>query len=235
MSPRSPISPPSSIAVVSDGRHPDMPPPGHTPFSWHATLTSDAVPPGHTPFSWLGWRGDCFPSPAAASNADQELTPSTLPPSPVRASLLPLSAKQLALAISFDGSDSPIDTEPQPPAATPVHAPEVAPSVEDVEDPTTNGKVLALLSSQLGPAESRWSTLTHEPTPTSEDSARVRSATLASGAKAMLLSVKPGDTFVLVVISASEKMDSKAMKKAGGFKVTTGVQTRDLRIARIRC
>ena len=41
------------------------------------------------------------------------------------------------------------------------------------------------------------------------DSARVRGATLASGAKAMLLSVKPNDEFVLVVISASEKMDSR--------------------------
>jgi len=48
----------------------------------------------------------------------------------------------------------------------------------------------------------------------------VRGATLASGAKAMLLTTKPSDAFVLAVISASEKMDSKAFKKAGGFKST---------------
>ena len=36
----------------------------------------------------------------------------------------------------------------------------------------------------------------------------------------MLLSVKPGDTFVMVVVSASVKMDSKKMKKAGNFKST---------------
>ena len=58
------------------------------------------------------------------------------------------------------------------------------------------------------------------PTPTSEDSARVRGATLASGAKAMLLSTKPNDELVLAVISAASKMDSKAFKKVGGFKST---------------
>ena len=88
------------------------------------------------------------------------------------------------------------------------------------EDPATNRKVLALLTQRLGPAGSAWTTLTHEPTPTSEDSARVRGATLASGTKAMLLNVKPGDKFVMVVISASEKMDSKLLKKSGGYKST---------------
>jgi Ala-tRNA(Pro) deacylase len=55
---------------------------------------------------------------------------------------------------------------------------------------------------------------------TSEEAAEVRGATLASGAKAMLLATKPSDEFVLAIISASEKMDSKAFKKAGAFKST---------------
>jgi len=110
-----------------------------------------------------------------------------------------------------------------PVPAAPASAPAVpaAPPPDLVEDPAANAKVISLLTTQLGaPNVSKWSTLVHEPTPTSEDSARVRGATLASGAKAMLLSVKPNDEFVLVVISAVEKMDSKAMKKAGSFKST---------------
>ena len=57
---------------------------------------------------------------------------------------------------------------------------------QEQEDPATSRKVLALLEGALG--STGYSTLQHEPTPTSEDSARVRGATLASGAKAMLLS-----------------------------------------------
>ena len=98
------------------------------------------------------------------------------------------------------------------------------------ENSATNDKLMALLTSQLGKPQTEyhtaalskgsWTTLEHEPTPTSEDSARVRSATLASGAKAMLLSTKPNDEVVLAVISAAVKMDSKAFKKVGGFKST---------------
>ena len=55
----------------------------------------------------------------------------------------------------------------------------------------------------------------HAPVRTSEEAAEVRGATLASGAKAMLLAIKVGSasSMVLVVISASAKMDSKAFKK----------------------
>lgn len=98
-----------------------------------------------------------------------------------------------------------------------------------VEDPSTNSKLVEILTSKLGApctaystpiSKGMWTTLCHEPTPTSEDSARVRGATLASGAKAMLLSTKPNDEMVLAVISAAAKMDSKAFKKVGGFRST---------------
>eukprot|EP00966_Prymnesium_polylepis_P001334 30437-Prymnesium_polylepis.2 len=79
-----------------------------------------------------------------------------------------------------------------------------------VEDPATNGKVLALLASR----GISYGASTHAPVRTSEEAADIRGATLASGAKAMLLSVKPSNEFVLAVISASAKMDSKLMKKA---------------------
>ena len=53
----------------------------------------------------------------------------------------------------------------------------------------------------------RWGTSRHAAVRTSEEAAQIRGATLASGAKAMLLSTKPSDSFVLAVISASEKME----------------------------
>jgi len=43
----------------------------------------------------------------------------------------------------------------------------------------------------------------------------VRNVDPRSGAKAMLLAVKPGNPFILAVVSATEKMDSKKMKKVG--------------------
>ena len=128
--------------------------------------------------------------------------------------------KGINLKITRTATSLPASTTAAP-APAPA-APPPAPATDVVENPEANAKVISLLTQHLGAPNngSKWSTLEHEPTPTSEDSARVRGATLASGAKAMLLSVKPNDEFVLVVISASEKMDSKAMKKAGGFKST---------------
>ncbi|MEL6672357.1 MAG: YbaK/EbsC family protein [Bacteroidota bacterium] len=53
--------------------------------------------------------------------------------------------------------------------------------------------------------------LTHEPTLTSEESARVRGEALEIGGKALLLKID--QTFHLFVISAARKLDSKAIKK----------------------
>lgn len=58
--------------------------------------------------------------------------------------------------------------------------------------------------------------LHHEPTPTSEDSARVRGEDIAIGGKALLL--KCGKEFHLFVISAAKRLDSKAIRKYLGVK-----------------
>lgn len=58
--------------------------------------------------------------------------------------------------------------------------------------------------------------LHHEPTPTSEDSARVRGEDIAIGGKALLL--KCGNEFHLFVISAAKRLDSKAIRKHLGVK-----------------
>ncbi|QVL33709.1 hypothetical protein KIH39_07320 [Telmatocola sphagniphila] len=52
----------------------------------------------------------------------------------------------------------------------------------------------------------------HEPVFTSEEAARVRGTSLASGAKALV--VKVDDRFQLFVLPADRKLDSKAVKKA---------------------
>jgi Ala-tRNA(Pro) deacylase len=58
--------------------------------------------------------------------------------------------------------------------------------------------------------------LEHEPTPTSEDSARVRGEPLSVGAKALLLKVD--EAFALFVLPADRKLDSAALKAALGVK-----------------
>lgn len=51
----------------------------------------------------------------------------------------------------------------------------------------------------------------HEPTPTSEDSARARGEELRIGGKSLLL--KMGDEFRLFVLSAARQLDSAAIKR----------------------
>jgi len=96
-------------------------------------------------------------------------------------------------------------------------APEAPGAVEGVcddEEAGTHSKLLA----QLSAAGSKYTLTTHGPVRTSEEAAAVRGCSLDSGAKAMLLAVKPGPPFILAVISATQKMDSKKMKKTAKVK-----------------
>ena len=105
---------------------------------------------------------------------------------------------------------------PAPAAATSAAA-AAASAADAAEDPATNRKVLQLLER----AGAAFTTSTHAPCRTSEDAAAVRGATLASGAKAILVRAKVGaaaSEFVLVVIAADQKLDSKACKKVLGAK-----------------
>ncbi len=61
----------------------------------------------------------------------------------------------------------------------------------------------------------------HEPTPTSEEAAKARREPLKIGAKALL--VKGDETFVILVLPADRKLDTKKAKKA--------LNTRNLRFA----
>lgn len=58
--------------------------------------------------------------------------------------------------------------------------------------------------------------LVHEPTPTSEESARVRGEPIEIGGKALVF--KAGDRFLLFVVSAARRVDSKRLRKAVGAR-----------------
>jgi Ala-tRNA(Pro) deacylase len=63
----------------------------------------------------------------------------------------------------------------------------------------------------LSEADVSFREITHEPTFTSEESARVRGESLSVGAKALL--IKTVDVFRLFVLPADRQVDSKAIKK----------------------
>ena len=115
------------------------------------------------------------------------------------------------------------------PSSAPPSAPKGGDAGAEEENSATQQEVLALLLQKI---PNRFKASTHEAVRTSEEAAAVRGATLASGAKAMLLSVKGASSaneFVLVVISAAAKMDSKAFKKLGAFKSTRFASEEEVR------
>lgn len=61
-----------------------------------------------------------------------------------------------------------------------------------------------------------YDVLRHAPVYTSEEAAKVRNTTLASGAKALVC--KADDRFVLIVLPADRKLESKLTRKALGIK-----------------
>ena len=67
------------------------------------------------------------------------------------------------------------------------------------------------IQSYLDENDVSYRSLTHEPTYTSEDSARVRGEELAIGGKALLLKID--QDFFLFVLSAARKLNSSALKK----------------------
>lgn len=69
--------------------------------------------------------------------------------------------------------------------------------------------------------------LRHEPTRTSEDSARVRGEDIRMGAKALLLKV--GDEFGVFVLSAALRVDSQAIRAHFGVRKTRFASADELR------
>lgn len=76
--------------------------------------------------------------------------------------------------------------------------------------------VFERLSDKLEQAGVVFDVLRHEPVFTSEDAARVRGASLASGAKALIC--KADDAFVMFVLPADCKLDGKRVRKSAGIR-----------------
>ena len=72
------------------------------------------------------------------------------------------------------------------------------------------------LSQFLKERDVRFESMTHEPVLTSDQAARVRGTTLASGAKALV--VKAGDRVVMFVLPADRRLDRKKVRAAIGAK-----------------
>ena len=75
---------------------------------------------------------------------------------------------------------------------------------------------LAAIRKLLSEAGVEYREVQHEPTHTSEDSARARNEDLSVGGKALVLKVDK--TFRLFVLSAARKLDSAAVKRCFGAK-----------------
>jgi Ala-tRNA(Pro) deacylase len=72
------------------------------------------------------------------------------------------------------------------------------------------------LNAWLNGSSVSFNVLRHEPVFTSEQAAAVRGTPLASGAKALI--VKAGDNFLLLVLPADRKLDSRKARDALGVK-----------------
>jgi Ala-tRNA(Pro) deacylase len=78
--------------------------------------------------------------------------------------------------------------------------------------------VFERVQARLTEAGIAFGVLRHAPVYTSEEAAAVRGVALSSGAKALV--VKAGDEFVMFVVPADRKLDSKKARAALGVKST---------------
>jgi Ala-tRNA(Pro) deacylase len=76
--------------------------------------------------------------------------------------------------------------------------------------------VFERLEAHLHQASVAFTVLHHEPVYTSEQAAAVRGTPLASGAKALVM--KAGERFVLLVVPADRKLDSRKAREGLGVK-----------------
>jgi Ala-tRNA(Pro) deacylase len=88
----------------------------------------------------------------------------------------------------------------------------VARQLKSSEEITMAASIFERLETWLHQAGVPFSVLRHEPVFTSEQAAAVRGTSLASGAKALVLNA--GDSFLLAVLPADRKLDSKKAREA---------------------
>ena len=79
-----------------------------------------------------------------------------------------------------------------------------------------DNSVFERLAALLNSSGVTYRVLTHEPTHTSAESAKVRGVALHAGAKALI--VKAEDEFLMIVLPADFSLDSKSLKRELGCK-----------------
>jgi Ala-tRNA(Pro) deacylase len=148
-----------------------------------------------------------------------------------------LAIGQFAASPTSDGLSSfAPDDLTHPPAGCesgtrPPHAPvPTISSAASSESEATHQRLISFLDG----AGAEYTRSVHAAVRTSEEAAAIRGSSMASGAKAMLLSVKPGvgsasEGMVLAVISASAKLNSKLLRRACGCKSTRFASEEEVR------
>jgi prolyl-tRNA editing enzyme YbaK/EbsC (Cys-tRNA(Pro) deacylase) len=76
--------------------------------------------------------------------------------------------------------------------------------------------VLKAILAMLDEHDVKYRHLTHEPTRTSAEAAKVRGLSMRIGGKALLMKAGTGDRFVIVVMSAALKLNSNALRRELG-------------------
>ena len=76
--------------------------------------------------------------------------------------------------------------------------------------------VFERIEEKLNTAGIEFNVMHHEPVFTSEQAAAIRGVSLSSGAKALV--VKAGDKFIMLVVPADRKLDSKKARTSLGVK-----------------
>jgi Ala-tRNA(Pro) deacylase len=87
-------------------------------------------------------------------------------------------------------------------------------------------KVFERVEAKLGQANVPFTVTRHAPVFTSEEAAAVRGTPLASGAKALV--VKAGEEFVLLVVPADRKLESKSARVNLGVKTLRFANTEEV-------
>ena len=86
----------------------------------------------------------------------------------------------------------------------------------DTVSSSMSPSIFERVESLLKQHEVAFQVLRHEPVYTSEEAARVRGTPLASGAKALVC--KGEDRFVMFVVPADRKLDSRAVRRVKGWR-----------------
>eukprot|EP00531_Pseudo-nitzschia_arenysensis_P013519 CAMPEP_0116121482 /NCGR_PEP_ID=MMETSP0329-20121206/3720_1 /TAXON_ID=697910 /ORGANISM="Pseudo-nitzschia arenysensis, Strain B593" /LENGTH=185 /DNA_ID=CAMNT_0003615297 /DNA_START=238 /DNA_END=795 /DNA_ORIENTATION=- len=104
--------------------------------------------------------------------------------------------------------------------------------MEDQQQPSRQQECFGAITAFLDQNNVDYKTVHHEQTPTSEDAARARGVPLSIGGKALLLKIDESSDrsyFSLFVMSASRKLNSKAIKKE--FKNNNNKPFKSIRFA----